>query len=266
MKYRIYAAPVFCVLILSACGENEAGGIRRTAAKPLSLPAVSTPAKSNTPTISVPANVTNTSTGKLNPAHGQPGHRCDIAVGAPLPETITPGVNTTTGSPVLNPLTQTTTLIQPGPATSVATTGLNPAHGQPGHRCDIAVGAPLNTAPAKNQAATKSSPVINPQAQNNTVLQSKPDTLFARGLNPAHGKPGHRCDIAVGAPLNTAPAKNQATTKSSPAINPQPKNNTVIQAKPDTLFAKGLNPAHGQYGHRCDIAVGQPLSSAPKKN
>ena len=30
--------------------------------------------------------------------------------------------------------------------------------------------------------------------------------------------------------------------------------------------ANGLNPAHGQPGHRCDIAVGQPLSSAPVKN
>src|SRR5690554_5999803 len=36
---------------------------------------------------SVPASQsTNTSaaSGALNPAHGQPGHRCDIAVGAPL--------------------------------------------------------------------------------------------------------------------------------------------------------------------------------------
>jgi len=30
-------------------------------------------------------------------------------------------------------------------------------------------------------------------------------------LNPAHGQPGHRCDIAVGAPLNSAPAAQPQT-------------------------------------------------------
>lgn len=51
---------------------------------------------------------------------------------------------------------------------------LNPAHGQPGHRCDIAVGQPLNS---------------QPKPQNNAKV------------NPPHGQPGHRCDLAVGAPL-----------------------------------------------------------------
>jgi len=90
---------------------------------------------------------------------------------------------------------------------------LNPAHGQPGHRCDIAVGAPLNSGDIK--------------------------------LNPAHGQPGHRCDIAVGAPLNSAPATSSDNTQSgSPVIN-----------SGDVK----LNPAHGQPGHRCDIKVGDPL-------
>lgn len=59
-----------------------------------------------------------------------------------------------------------------------AAAGLNPPHGQPGHRCDIAVGAPLGSG----------------NLLNNTTA----------GLNPAHGQPGHRCDIAVGAPLPTS--------------------------------------------------------------
>lgn len=43
--------------------------------------------------------------------------------------------------------------------------------------------------------------VQNPAANPNTVLGDN------KGLNPAHGQPGHRCDIAVGAPLNSAPAQ-----------------------------------------------------------
>jgi hypothetical protein len=26
-------------------------------------------------------------------------------------------------------------------------------------------------------------------------------------MNPSHGQPGHRCDIAVGAPLNSKPTQ-----------------------------------------------------------
>lgn len=71
--------------------------------------ATSTP---NTPEAAAsPAGGTN-----LNPPHGEPGHRCDIAVGQPLPE---------------------------NGQTQQASGNLNPPHGQPGHRCDIAVGEPL---------------------------------------------------------------------------------------------------------------------------
>jgi hypothetical protein len=42
--------------------------------------------------------------------------------------------------------------------------GMNPAHGQPGHRCDIPVGQPLNSQPA----ATPASQNINVGA-NNTI-------------------------------------------------------------------------------------------------
>jgi hypothetical protein len=73
-----------------------------------------------------------------------------------------------------------------------ATAALNPKHGEPGHRCDIAVGAPLNAAPA---AATPSL---------NTSSAAAAPQLKSAGsvkLNPQHGQPGHRCDIAVGAPL-----------------------------------------------------------------
>lgn len=56
----------------------------------------------------------------------------------------------------------------------------NPPHGQPGHDCSIAVGAPLNT------------PGVTP-VQNSMNAQAR--------LNPPHGQPGHLCEIPVGQPL-----------------------------------------------------------------
>ncbi|WP_199287993.1 hypothetical protein [Robertkochia solimangrovi] len=70
--------------------------------------------------------------------------------------------------------------IKNNPGAITTNTKLNPAHGQPGHRCDIPVGTSLD-APVKT-------------TNDNTLLSS---TM----KNPAHGLPGHRCDLAVGAPL-----------------------------------------------------------------
>ena len=44
--------------------------------------------------------------------------------------------------------------------------------------------------------ATTTAPIAAPQ--NNAG-----STTIADGMNPAHGQPGHRCDIPVGAPLPT---------------------------------------------------------------
>jgi len=65
-------------------------------------------------------------------------------------------------------------------------------------------------------------------------------------------------DIPVGSPLNskpqpTNPAANISTTPAAaPTITP------TAQAT-----APGMNPPHGQPGHRCDIPVGSPLNSKP---
>jgi hypothetical protein len=75
----------------------------------------------------------------LNPPHGQPGHNCDIAVGAPLDGSASKP-QTTAAPAAAQPL------VQPNFSGAASTTGLNPPHGQPGHDCDVAVGAPL---PAK---------------------------------------------------------------------------------------------------------------------
>jgi hypothetical protein len=127
-------------------------------------------------------------TAALNPKHGLPGHRCDIPEGAPLNQ---PAANTT---PVINttqPAATVPSINLPQQSVSGVTAMLNPKHGEPGHRCDIAVGAPLNAAPA---AAT---PSINTSAAAAPLLKSAGSVK----LNPQHGQPGHRCDIAVGAPL-----------------------------------------------------------------
>ena len=87
----------------------------------------------------VPANSANSNSadmGALNPEHGQPGHRCDIAVGAPL--------NGNAGSPSVTPVQGNNPIqIQSDAAPVKVADGLNPAHGQPGHRCDVKVGDPL---------------------------------------------------------------------------------------------------------------------------
>lgn len=156
---------------------------------------------------------------------------------------------------------------------SAQTNAVNPAHGLPGHRCDIAVGAPLNSAPAAPKPAVapmkpgqpypgmminppKNNPVgtavVNTQAPAAPVQKTAPakpikpaapSVKTTARLNPAHGQPGHRCDIAVGAPLTAAPA--------APVTAPQP-------VAPNTAGVK-LNPPHGQPGHDCSVEVGKPL-------
>jgi hypothetical protein len=103
---------------------------------------------------------------------------------------------------------------------------------------------PVNSQPVNSQLVT------TPPAT--TTIQTQP-VATAPGMNPPHGEPGHRCDIAVGAPLNSAP-KTAAQTATG--------QNVVITPTP-VKTATGMNPPHGQPGHRCDIAVGAPLNSAP---
>ena len=97
------------------------------------------------------------------------------------------------------PESNTVSVNQPQPTAP----GMNPPHGQPNHRCDIPVGAPLNSKKAEtttvkttDNQTTTTAPIAAPQ--NNAG-----STSVVAGMNPAHGQPGHRCDIPVGAPLPT---------------------------------------------------------------
>jgi len=120
-KVLFILAIALTALIYSCKNENKEAENNTSVENSVNDKATNTDAETN-------ENVT------LNPAHGQPNHRCDIPVGAPLNSPKTTPIIESTSSPVLMNTN----------STSTNTAALNPAHGQPNHRCDIPVGAPLN--------------------------------------------------------------------------------------------------------------------------
>ncbi len=204
----------------------------------------------------VPLSATGTAPG-MNPPHGQPNHRCDIAVGAPLnsppkSSNSAPSVTTQSNSPVQITTTPTTSSQLNAPNQTTAP-GMNPPHGQFGHRCDIAVGVPLDSPPGTGKstppgtsqstapyqvttspstASQPNSPVQITTTPLSTGQSNAPVQPTAPGMNPPHGQPNHRCDIAVGMPLDsppgtgkTAPGAVASPSTSSPPIQivPAPK-------------------------------------------
>lgn len=121
-----------------------------------------------------------------------------------------------------------------------------------------------NIAPVQNQTASQNGQVVTPNP-----VATKP------GMNPPHGQAGHRCDIAVGAPLNSPKSKQPSPgiATSQPVVTSStitPAQTTQAATTPailnpnatETVTAPGMNPPHGQAGHDCAVAVGAPL---PKK-
>lgn len=146
--------------------------------------------------------------------------------------------------------------------------GVNPAHGQPNHRCDIPVAAPLNSPASGAKTATQQQGQVQMQPQVQTITQATPAKIVtSKGMNPPHGQPNHRCDIPVGSPLNSKPATTTAATTPAASSGQITKNITIPAPVPTLLSPNsantetpdGMNPPHGQAGHRCDIAVGAPL-------
>lgn len=175
-------------------------------------------------------------------------------------------------SVALNTTSKTSLMDQAGiqststPAPMATAPGMNPPHGQPGHRCDIPVGQPLNSKPAVAAPASQ-----NINTNGNNIVQIDPNAVSpgkitldnngkqaktAPGMNPPHGQPGHRCDIPVGQPLSSkpAPAPQQAQNivQTTPAPAPTTQN-LAMGEKPK------LNPAHGEPWHSCSLKVGDPL-------
>lgn len=110
----------------------------------------------------------------------------------PVSRDISNDIPANTGIQTLQPVNGQSTPTQAPAAKAVATAGLNPAHGQPGHRCDIPVGTPLNSPLQKAPGNAISQPQTAPAAV--------PANSNAR-INPPHGQPGHDCAVAVGAAL-----------------------------------------------------------------
>lgn len=215
-----YSALVLTSLMFTSC-KNE------LEPQESSVSATETPATVAQPAVGSSAVTQNLMTGtpKINPPHGQPGHRCDIPDGAPLPNTTAPATAMSTSAPTQ----MTPQMVTSAPAVQApvkTAKGMNPPHGQPGHRCDISVGAPLSSAP-KTAATTTTSSGSNPltvtpamvnsdgtitPGSNTTItttnnnatpalLKGPSTTATAPGMNPPHGEAGHVCAVAVGAPL-----------------------------------------------------------------
>jgi hypothetical protein len=105
-------------------------------------------------------------------------------------------------TPVTDPAAAPSVNQQGTPATATVVKGMNPQHGQAGHRCDIAVGAPLN-APVVAAANSQPQNAPAPTYTVNNSAGAADEAPTAEGMNPPHGQQNHRCDIAVGAPLDS---------------------------------------------------------------
>lgn len=153
MKRILYLC---CLIGLAACNNNKPKATETYSATPTGLQGIQqTTANTSAPN----SGQTTGSAGALNPAHGAPGHRCDIAVGAPLnsssaqtqasvpvQQQIIPNQAATTAPTSARQVTQPTTKATTTPAVPMHNDKgqkLNPEHGKPGHKCEIPVGAPL---------------------------------------------------------------------------------------------------------------------------
>lgn len=116
-----------------------------------------------------------------------------------------------------------------------------------------------------NALATPVSPGLTNSSQS-TALSQQNSNSNAVGMNPPHGQAGHRCDIAVGAPLNSQPNKTISNPTTTGSVSNSPTSTIVKTSTPEVVTKPGMNPPHGQAGHRCDIAVGAPLNSPSNKN
>jgi hypothetical protein len=131
----------------------------------------------------------------------------ELAPGA-VPPTQNPAFMNLDGQASTATPTSTPTSTPAGQAAAAPVTtapGMNPPHGQPGHRCEIAVGAPLNSQPVKPSPGAQTQPTAAPTSFSPPAARQQPATAApvatAPGMNPPHGQPGHRCEVAVGAPL-----------------------------------------------------------------
>lgn len=134
--------------------------------------------------------------------------------------------------------------------------------------CDKSAQSTTDTASSATKTAETTPANAAPAANTNTGTAATNSAKPA--LNPAHGEPYHRCEIAVGAPIDSQPEAQNAAPQvvqqgNAPAntFNTNPISPTnVPSAAPVTATGPkpALNPAHGEPHHRCDLQVGAPLT------
>lgn len=203
MKVKLYTmAGLIAMAGLVSCGGNNDQEVVDKSIIPAGSD--TTPVQS---AVSNTANPVQTAAPVNNPViPGVVPSNTPVTITQPQPVTMNPQNNVVATQPQV--VTQNV-------AQTATAPGMNPAHGQPGHRCDISVGAPLNSKPAPPVTAQPS--VVNAQPQV-TMKEIPTTTKTAPGMNPPHGEPGHKCEIAVGAPLNSKPAgPSTVSTTSAPA-------------------------------------------------
>lgn len=148
---------------------------------------------------------------------------------------------------------------------------------------EVLNGNKVAAAPTQTPAQTPANVSVTPPVLGTATAMPPAPVPVAKGMNPSHGQPGHRCDIPVGAPLNSPPGKKvtppapgkavmtSSTTAPGMTVNattPTPASPGVpalLNAPTPITTAPGMNPPHGQPGHRCDIAVGAPLAKTEEK-
>ena len=206
MKLKLYAAAALIILaaLVSCSGSNDKEDVDKSII-PAGTDSITAqpvvPNTTNQNTVTIPP--------KTLPVTVVPGNS-PVIPGTTTPIKLTQqpqsiNINSKNNTVVAAPQTIT----QAAPQT-VTAPGMNPPHGQPNHRCDISVGAPLNSKPPA-PATTQPTTVTTQQPQ--VTMKEIPTTIkTAPGMNPPHGEPNHRCDIAVGAPLNSKPVAPAVTT------------------------------------------------------
>jgi hypothetical protein len=128
------------------------------------------------------------------------------------------------------------TVEQPSTIQNSAEVMLNPPHGEPFHRCDIPVGAPLPSANTNSQVATSQVQTPAPQVSTSQVQTTSPQ-VSSTPPNPANNPFAPTIENAS----RFNPSQTRSTTTANSGTKPH------------------LNPPHGQPFHRCDIPVGSPL-------
>ncbi len=133
---------------------------------------------------------------------------------------------------------------------------------------DAATSGTTQSEPTTTEVAPATDPNALMGADANMAIQpatpaaAATQTAGTAGMkNPAHGEPGHVCGVPVGQILD-GKTPSAPTTVVPTTAAPKP---SAAPATGNATVAPGMNPPHGQPGHRCDISVGEPLNSKPKQ-